>query len=172
MKRQITRTSFQKYYRPQKKSNSKTDVVLRTTKILHRGNCTAVIAALLTNLLMRFFSAKNSALEKIFLLFFLRPFVRIRRRRFAFDDRLPHLRELLVERGEFLLRIRNVVLGEDRFHRAFGNTQRAVDAFVRIDYEHVRTFAEAVDRADVDAVGVLALDAAFGDDVSHLRSRV
>ena len=58
-----------------------------------------------------------------------------------------------------LLRVGHVVLGEDRLDRALGDAQRAVDALVGVDHQHVRAFAEAVDRADVDAVGVLALDA-------------
>ena len=36
-----------------------------------------------------------------------------------------------------------------------------------IDDEEIGALAEAVDRADVDAVGVLAADAALGDDVGH-----
>jgi hypothetical protein len=36
-----------------------------------------------------------------------------------------------------------------------------------MDDEHVLAFIEAVDGADLDAVHVLALDAVFGDDVSH-----
>src|SRR6266513_705174 len=59
------------------------------------------------------------------------------------------------------------VLGHDRVDRALGDADGAIDALVRIDHQHVRPLVEAVDRADVDAVGVLAFDAAFGDDVSH-----
>ena len=71
-----------------------------------------------------------------------------------------------------LLRVGHVVLGEDRLDRALGDAQRAVDALVGIDDQHVRALAKAVDRADIDAVGVLALDAALGDDVGHwLRSK-
>ena len=85
----------------------------------------------------------------------------------ALDDRLPHLRELGVERLEFGLVRRHVVLGEDRLDRAFGDAQRAVDALVGIDDEEVGPLAEAIDRADIDAVGVFALDAGFGYDIGH-----
>src|SRR3954469_15993114 len=109
-----------------------------------------------------------SALEEIFLAArFFRPLVRVGRRGLALDDRFPDLRELAVERGEFLLLVGHVVLGEDRLDRALGHAQRAVDALVGVDHQHVRPLAEAVDRADVDAVGVLAFDAAFGNDVGH-----
>src|SRR5438876_624649 len=96
----------------------------------------------------------------------------VARRRLALDDRLPHLRALAVERGELSLRVGHVVLGEDRLDRALGHAQRAVDALVGVDHQHVRPLAEAVDRADVDAVRVLAFDAAFSDNVSHLQSTV
>ena len=67
----------------------------------------------------------------------------------------------------WLLVVGHVVLGEDRLDRALGDAQRAVDALVGIDDEEIGTLAKAVDRADVDAVGVLAADAALGDDVGH-----
>src|SRR5262249_31740487 len=68
---------------------------------------------------------------------------------------------------EFLLRRGHVVLREDRLHRALGHAKRAVDALVRIDHQQIGTLAEAVDRADVHAVGVLALHARLGHHVSH-----
>src|SRR4030095_16375727 len=97
------------------------------------------------------------------------PFVGVGRSRLALDNGLPHLGKLGIEPGEVLLVVGDIVLREDRLHGTFGDAQRAVDALVRIDHEEVRPFAEAVDRAYVDAVGVLALDAAFGDDVGHVR---
>jgi hypothetical protein len=36
--------------------------------------------------------------------------------------------------------------------------------------EHVLAFVETIDRADLDAIHVFALDAIFGDDVGHERS--
>ena len=93
-------------------------MVITTTKKF----CVAPFAAL----------AQLLFFEQLFFLFLLRPFIGVRGRGLAFDDRLPDLRELAIERDEFLLRIGHVVLREDRFHRAFGNTQRAVDALVGI----------------------------------------
>src|SRR5574340_1572752 len=95
------------------------------------------------------------------------PLLRVRQRRLALDDRLPRLRELGVQSLESLLSVWNVVLGEDRLDRTFGDAERAVDAFVGVDDEEVRPLAECVGRADVDAIGVLAADAALGDDVGH-----
>src|SRR5260221_5817806 len=49
----------------------------------------------------------------------------------------------------------------------FGFAYAAVDAFVRMDDQHVLTLVEAVDGADFNAVGIFAFDAGFSDDVSH-----
>src|SRR6266513_1743514 len=83
---------------------------------------------------------------------------------FGVGDHRPDLGELGVQRSEFLLLLGQVFLGHDRVDRALGDADGAIDALVRIDHQHVRPLVEAVDRADVDAVGVLAFDAAFGDD--------
>src|SRR6185437_14474391 len=62
-------------------------------------------------------------------------------------------------------------VGLDRVGRAFRLTYAAIDAFVRVDDEHVFAFVKAVHRADFDAVGIFALNAGFSDDVSHPRLR-
>src|SRR5438477_11764193 len=61
-----------------------------------------------------------------------------------------------------------VGVGNDGIGRALGLADAAIDAFVRMDHQHVVALVEAVDGADLHAVHVLALDAVFGDDVSHL----
>jgi hypothetical protein len=43
----------------------------------------------------------------------------------------------------------------------------AVNAFIRIDEEHLRAFVETVNRTNHDTIGVLAVKARLGDDVSH-----
>src|SRR6185436_4477069 len=110
---------------------------------------------------------RSSPLEMLALDLHLFPLVRVGRCRLALDDRLPDLGKLGVERGEFCLVGRNVVLRENGLDGTLRHAERAIDAFVRIDDEKVRTLAEAVDRADIDAVGILAADTGFGDDVSH-----
>src|SRR5678815_1470455 len=91
------------------------------------------------------------------LLFHFFPLGRIRRAVFLLDDRLPDFGEFGVEGGEFFLAVGHVVFGENRLDRALGDAQRAVDAFIGIDDEEIRAFTEAIDRAHVDAIGVLAL---------------
>src|SRR5580704_4082492 len=61
----------------------------------------------------------------------------------------------------------------DGIGRAFGLAHAAIDAFVRMDHQHVVALVEAVYRADFHAIGIFAFDAGFSDDVSHpgLRTR-
>lgn len=74
---------------------------------------------------------------------------------------------------------RQVVLGEDRAHRALVHAQPAVDAGAWIDVE-LRGWrkcslglggVDAVDGADLDATGILGRDARFSNDVWHGRWR-
>jgi hypothetical protein len=63
--------------------------------------------------------------------------------------------------------VRHIVFGKYCLYRTLGHAQCAVDSLVGIDDEHVGTFAEAVDRANINAIRILAFDARLGDDVSH-----
>src|SRR5260221_3347463 len=108
--------------------------------------------------------------QEVLLLLDVFPLVGVGGRGLALDDGLPDLGELGVEGDEFLLARGDVVFGEDRLDRALGDAERAVDALVRIDDQDVRSLAEAIDRADVHAVGVLALDAGLGHHVRHEKN--
>src|SRR5262245_45952387 len=57
----------------------------------------------------------------------------------------------------------------DRIGRAFGFADAAVDALVGVDDKHVLTLVETIDRTDLYAVHVLALDAIVGHDIGHRR---
>src|SRR5688572_27230677 len=93
------------------------------------------------------------------------PRVGVGGRRALAGDVGPLHREVGVEL-EPLLRL-GIGVGKDRLGRALGLAHAAVDALVGVDDEHVLALVEAIHRADLDAVHVLALDAIFGDDVSH-----
>ncbi|GGA35162.1 hypothetical protein GCM10011499_00560 [Pelagibacterium lentulum] len=58
-------------------------------------------------------------------------------------------------------------IGLDGFGGAFRLANAAIDAFVRMDDEHVFAFVEAVDRTDLNAVGIFAFDAIISNDVGH-----
>src|SRR5574341_526788 len=93
------------------------------------------------------------------------PVVGVRRRRALARDVRPLHRVVGVEL-EPLLGL-GIGVGQDRLGRALGLAHAAVDALVGMDDEHAGALVKAIHRAHLDAVHVLALDAVFGDDVSH-----
>src|SRR6218665_198759 len=99
------------------------------------------------------------------------PLVGIGQRALALGDALPASGkgQVGVELDEGQLIGLQVFLGKNGVCLAFGDADGAVDALIGIDDEHVRAFAEAVHGAHVHTIGVLALDAVFGDDMGHDR---
>ena len=53
-------------------------------------------------------------------------------------------------------------------HRTFRHANTAVDAFVRVDHEHVLSLVEAIHGAHLDAVHGFTANAALVDDVGQL----
>ena len=91
--------------------------------------------------------------------------LRVRRRFFLLRDVRPafgvfriHVQPLLQSRLGIRL---------DGIGRTFRFANTAIDAFIRMDDEHVLAFIEAIDGTHFHAVGIFALDAVFGDDVGH-----
>src|SRR5690242_1458204 len=72
-----------------------------------------------------------------------------------------------IELDEGLLVLGDVVLVEDGLNRTLGNAGFAVDAFIRMDVEHLLPFVEALDRANDHAIGVFAAEASLDDNMSH-----
>jgi hypothetical protein len=60
-------------------------------------------------------------------------------------------------------------IGFDGIHRAFGLAYPTIDTFIGVNHQHVLPFIEAVHRAYLYAIHVLALDAILVDDVSHFK---
>src|SRR5436853_2194045 len=83
-------------------------------------------------------------------------------------DIRPDLRILGIQLDEFLQPRFGVRL--DRFDRAFRLAYAAIDAFVRVDDEHVLALVEAVHGADRYAIHQFATDTAIVDDVGHTNS--
>jgi hypothetical protein len=72
-----------------------------------------------------------------------------------------------VKGGECLLVCRDVFFGVDRVDRTLGDADGAINALVRVDDQKIGTFAKTVNRADIDAICVFALDTGFCDYVCH-----
>ena len=62
---------------------------------------------------------------------------------------------------------RNVYVRKNGLDRAFGNTERAVDTFFRVDVKDLLALVETVDRTDLYTIRVFAVNARFADHVSH-----
>jgi hypothetical protein len=71
-----------------------------------------------------------------------------------------------------LLAFGHVFFGEDGVGWALRNAHGAVNAFIGVDGQKVRTFAKAIDGANIHTVGVFALDTGFGDNVRHDKFKV
>lgn len=80
----------------------------------------------------------------------------------------PRFRKLTVELQP-LINVRFRV-GLNGIDRTFGFAHAAIYALIRMDDEHVLALIETVDGADLDTIGVFALNALFIDDVGHAIS--
>src|SRR3989441_4630681 len=94
------------------------------------------------------------------------PLLRVGRGRFFDCNIWPDFRVFRIQRQPFLKP--RLGVGLDRVDRAFRLADPAIDAFVRVDDEHVLALVEAVHGAHVDAVHGFAANAALVDDVGQL----
>ena len=106
-------------------------------------------------------------LEVLELVLDLAPVGFVRRRVFHLGNHRPGRGQLCVELEEMLLFLGQLVFREDRLDRTLRLAQGAVDAFLGIYNQHVRTLVKTVDRANLDTVGQFALDATLGNDKGH-----
>ena len=88
------------------------------------------------------------------------------RKRVTLDgDVRPDLGEIRIDLEPFVEP--RLGVGLDRLSGTFRLADPAVDALVGVDDEKVLAFVKAVDRADLDALGIFALDAVVGHDIRH-----
>jgi uncharacterized membrane protein YgdD (TMEM256/DUF423 family) len=66
-----------------------------------------------------------------------------------------------------LLVLRNLIFRKDSICGAFGFAEGAINTLIRVDDKKVRAFVKTIHRANIHAIGVLALDAVFCDYESH-----
>jgi hypothetical protein len=62
---------------------------------------------------------------------------------------------------------RAIGVGKNRLYRTFRLTHATIDAFFRMNNEHVFSGIEAIDWANLDTILIFAFNAAFGDDICH-----
>src|SRR4029077_389975 len=94
------------------------------------------------------------------------PLLRVGWGRFFDRNLWPDFRVFRIQRQPFLKPRLGVRL--DRVNRAFRLADPAIDAFVRVDHEHVLALVEAIHGAHLDAVHGFAANAALIDDVGQL----
>ena len=92
---------------------------------------------------------------------------RVRQRRFSVDDRWAGRGHRTVQVDERVPGLRHVVFVKNGLDEALRDAGLAVDAIVGCDVEHPVPLAEAVARADDNAIGIFAIDARLGHDKSH-----
>src|SRR5271169_769767 len=95
------------------------------------------------------------------------PILPIRWRRLFGHNIWPDFRIFRIQRQPFLKPRFGISL--DRIDWAFRLANTAIDAFVRVDNEHVLALVEAVHRAYLDAVHRFATNASIVDDVGQLN---
>jgi hypothetical protein len=95
------------------------------------------------------------------------PFLGVGRGRFFDCNVWPDFRVLRIQQQPFLKPRFSV--GLDRVDRAFRFTYPAIDAFVRVDDEHVLALVEAIHGAHFDAIHEFTANAALVYDVGQLR---
>src|SRR5438128_5351991 len=94
------------------------------------------------------------------------PLLRVRRGRFFDRNIWPDSREFRIQRQPFLKP--RLAISLDSINGALRFANATVDAFVRMDDEHVLALVEAVHGAHLDAVHGFAANTAIVDDVGQL----
>src|SRR6266516_1857692 len=94
------------------------------------------------------------------------PLLRVRRGRFFDRNIWPDFREFRIQRQPFLKP--PLAISLDSINGALWFANATVDAFVRMDDQHVLALVEAVHGAHLDAVHGFAANAAIVDDVGQL----
>lgn len=108
-------------------------------------------------------------LQKRQLVLLFSPTFMLRQRRLRAGDRFPvrALRQSPIEFDEVRLFPRNFLFINNGVDRALRHANGAADASIGINGQEVRAFDKAVHRANLNAIRVFALDAAFGYNKCH-----
>jgi hypothetical protein len=98
------------------------------------------------------------------------PVVRVSRRLFHLSNDRPLFGQFCIEGKKVLLILWEILFSVYRIHGALRLAQAAVNALLRIDYQKVWTFVEAIDGTDLDTICEFASDARIADNISHVIS--
>ena len=103
------------------------------------------------------------------LVFFFGEFLCIFRRIFFNGDVRPDFRIFPVQIKPFFNT--RLCISLDRINRALRFTYTTVNAFIRVDDQHVLAFIKAIHGAHFNTISVLTFNAFFIDDISHSLPR-
>tara|TARA_B100000405_G_scaffold171297_1_gene119705 strand:+ start:185 stop:526 length:342 start_codon:yes stop_codon:yes gene_type:complete len=83
------------------------------------------------------------------------------------SDNFELRRKLSVQLDKTFLSFRYVIFMEDSFHWTLRNTGLAVDAFFRMDIDHLLTLIETLYRANNNTISVLTGKTWLANNMSH-----
>ena len=99
--------------------------------------------------------------------------IRIGMANFACSARRTDLEEELgIDLAEFLPLRWHIIFVVNSFNWANWFASATVNALIRLDIKHSRTFVDAINRALFDARLILNINTRFGNNVSHERSSI
>jgi hypothetical protein len=107
------------------------------------------------------------ALQVLQLVGFTGPLFSVGQPPFHFGNARPYLGQLSVQFQKYSLVLWQLILGEYGIHGALWLTQGAIDTFVRVNNQKIGALVKAINRADLNTVGVLTVDAILSYNKCH-----
>ncbi len=83
------------------------------------------------------------------------------------SERLPLVGQVRIPLGVVGQLFRKLIICIDGLKRAYWHTRVAIDALIRMDDQEVGSLIETVHGTYFNTIGVLAVDAGFGNNVRH-----
>jgi hypothetical protein len=108
-----------------------------------------------------------SALQVLQLVGFSGPLLRVGKPGLHFGNTGPDLGQFGIQLEKYRLVLWQLVLGEDGIHRALRFAQSTVNAFIGMDNQKIGPLVKAINRADLNAVGVLTVDTILAYNKCH-----
>ena len=109
----------------------------------------------------------RSALQVLQLVGFSGPLFRIGKPGLHFGNAGPDLGQFGIQLQKYRLVLWQFVLGEDGFHGALRFAQSTINTFIGVDNQKIRALVKAINRADFNTVGMLAVDTILAYNKCH-----